>query len=191
MVTDKNEVATMITKLRNETKSYLVEIKTLVDELNIPDKLYVISYFTYSLSISHNPQEESMCLGSYHVRNMGHKPITNPYLCIKIPKESPFSFHGKYVYEHFGQSLKSKGGWERINEKTNKEEYWLRPLTKTVIAPNETLSFSNFQIKWSPTESYAGSITGFTYSDELKNGVAVINPINLNGTIHIQGDENE
>ena len=87
--------------------------------------------------------------------------------------------------------MKSGGGWERINDKTNKEEYWLRPLTKSTIEPNETLSFSNFQIKWSPTESYAGSIMAFTYSDQLKDGVAVINPINLNGTIYIQGDENE
>ena len=181
----------MITKLRHETKSYLNEVKTLVDELKEPDKLDVISYFTYSLNISHSPQEESLCLGSYHVRNMGRKPITNPYLCIKIPKESPFSFSGKYVYEHFKPSLKSGGEWERINDKTDKEEYWLRPLTKSTIEPNETLSFSNFQIKWSHTESYAGSIMAFTYSDQLKDGVAVINPINLNGTIHIQGDENE
>ena len=32
---------------------------------------------------------------------------------------------------------------------------------------------------------------GFTYSDQLKDGIAVINPINLNGTVRIQGDENE
>ena len=119
-------------------------------------------------------------LTMYH--NIGNQPITNPYICIKIPKESPFHFFGKYVYENFKQTLKVQEGWQRINEKTNKEEFWLKPLGKPSIEPNETISFSNFQIKWSPTESYAGSIMGFTYSDQLKDGIAVINPINLNGT---------
>ncbi len=87
----------------------------------------------------------------------------------------------------FKQSLKVADGWERTNEKTNKEEFWLKPLGKASIEPNETISFSNFQITWSPKESYAGSIMGFTYSDQLKDGIAVINPINLNGTVPYTG----
>ena len=68
-------------------------------------------------------------------------------------------------------------------KKTNKEEFWLKPLGKPSIEPNETISFSDFQITWTPTESYAGSIMGFTYSDQMKDGIAVINPINLNGSV--------
>jgi hypothetical protein len=188
---DKNDVDVKISKLHHQTKSYLYEIKKLVTELNNPDKMNIISYFTYSLNISHDPEQESLCLGSYHVLNSGNQSITNPYLCIKISEESPFSFSGRYVYEHFKSSLKVPGGWERINEKTNREEFWLRPLVKPSIEPNETISFSNFQITWSPKESYAGSIMGFTYSDQITEGIAAINPINLNGTVRKQGDENE
>ena len=188
---EKGDVEVKISKLQHQTKSYLNEIKKLVAELNDPAKMNIISYFTYSLNISHEPEQESLCLGSFHVRNMGNQAITNPYVCIKVSKESPFSFSGRYVYDNFKQSLKVADGWVRTNEKTDKEEFWLKPLGKASIEPNETLSFSNFQITWSPEESYAGSITAFTYSDQLKDGIAVINPINLNGTFTIQGDENE
>ncbi|MBE1556784.1 hypothetical protein [Sporosarcina limicola] len=188
---DRNDVEAKVSKLQHQTKSYLNEIKGLVDELNNSARMKMISYFTYSLNISHNLEQESLCLGSYHVRNMGNQSITNPHVCIKIPKNSPFSFSGRYVHENFKQSLKSADGWERINERTSKEEFWLKPLGVTSIEPNETISFSNFQVKWSPKESYAGSITGFTYCDQMKDGIAVINPINLNGTVRIQGDEDE
>ncbi|MEK5068346.1 hypothetical protein [Sporosarcina sp. FSL K6-1508] len=187
----RNHVEEKVAELQHQTKSYLHEIKKLIDELHEPARVNIISYFTYSLNISHDPEQESLCLGSYHLHNIGNQPIINPYLCIKIPKDSPFSFSGKYVYEHFKQSLKGAGGWERTNEKTNKEEFWLKPLGKPSIEPNEIISFSNFQIKWSPKETYAGSITGFTFSDQVKDGIAAINPINLNGTVRIQGDENE
>ena len=187
----KNNVEAMIEKLNHQTNSYLYELKTVINELNKSNGMNIISYFTYSLNISHNTEQESICLGSYHIHNLGSKAITNPYLCISIPKESPFTFSGQYVYGHLRQSMKSTGEWERINDKKSKEEFWLKPLTKEEIEPNETLSFSNFQIKWAHTESYAGSITAITYSDQLKDGIAVINPININGTISIPGDEDE
>ena len=106
MKNDNNEVEPKITKLHQQTKSYLDEIKKMIAEPNNPDKVNIISYFTYSLNISHDPEQESLCLGSYHVHNIGNHPITNPYICIKIPEESPFYFSGRYVYADFKQSLK-------------------------------------------------------------------------------------
>ncbi|WP_186673265.1 hypothetical protein [Sporosarcina sp. BP05] len=191
MRNNHNDVEAKITQLQHQTKSYLYEIKKLVDELSEPVSMNIISYFTYSLNISHDPEQESLCIGSYHIHNLGNQPITNPSMCIKVSTGSPFSFSGRYVYADFKQSLKVADGWERTNEKTNKEEFWLRPLGKASIEPNETISFSNFQITWSPKESYAASILGFTYSDQMKDGIAVINPINLNGTVQKQEDENE
>ena len=44
-MTNKNDLATMITKLRHQTKSYLYEVKKLVDELKEPDKLDVYQLF--------------------------------------------------------------------------------------------------------------------------------------------------
>lgn len=180
---NENGIETKVAELQNQTKLYLSEIKDRLEEFQRSDKMGVLSYFTYTLIIAHDPKQESLCLGSYHITNIGNQPITNPSMCIKIPKELPFSFSGKYVYKNFKQSLKSSDGWERINEKENNEEFWLKPLGKSTIKPNETISFSNFQIKWSPTKSYSGSIMGFTYSDQTKDGIAVVNPINLSGSV--------
>ncbi|WP_342515039.1 hypothetical protein MKY34_10120 [Sporosarcina sp. FSL K6-1522] len=186
-----NDVGDKIVQLHQQTKSYVDEIKKWVHANRESNKSAIISYFTYSLNISHNPEHESLCLGSYHVQNIGNQPITNPYICIKIPTDSPFSFSGRYTYENFKQSLKNAGGWERLNDKANIEEFWLKPSGKTVIAPDETISFSNFQIKWIANADYAGSIMGFAFSDQQKEGVTVINPINLNGTVHRQEENNE
>ena len=180
-----------INELKKQTDFYVHEIKQMVGKLIIPDSVNVMSYFTSSFNISNNPDEENLFLGSYHILNVGNQPITNPYLCIKLPEDSPFSFSGKYVYEHFAPKLKGNSSWERIKDQSSKVEFWLRPIGKTTLEPNETLSFPNFQIKWGHNLSYSGSIIGFTYCDQLEDGVVVLNPINLNGISYTQGDENE
>ncbi|MFJ7737014.1 hypothetical protein ACIQ2D_11805 [Lysinibacillus sp. NPDC097287] len=191
MRTDQDAVEVKIKELKHQTQSYLSEFRKRVEALNISQSVNVISYFTSSLIISHDPQQESLCMGSYHIYNIGYQPLINPYVCIKLPEDSPFSFSGQYVYEHFKQNLKGAAGWERINDKANKVEFLLKPLGKTSIEPNEIISFSNFQIKWAHSTSYAGSITGVTYCDQLQDGMAVINPINLNGFSLIQEGEHE
>jgi len=146
-----------IQAVKEQTNTYVQEIKKLVEELAVQNKISLISYFTSSFNIS--------------------------YLCIKLPKDSPFYFSGRYVHENFTPTLKTQGqsNWERFNDKSSKEEYWLRPVGKSTIEPNETISFTNFQIKWSHNLSYSGTIMGFTYCDQLTDGVVVLNPINLNG----------
>ncbi|AHN23623.1 hypothetical protein [Lysinibacillus varians] len=180
-----------IRKLKEQTTLYVDEMKRLVKELDQKKEVSSVSYFTTSLNISYDADQESLCLGSYHIRNIGNQPLTNPYICIKLPDDSPFSFSGRYVYEHFNQNLKVSGSWERIHDTSNKTEFWLKPIGKPTIEPNETISFTNFQIKWSHHLSYAGTITGFTYCDELQDGVLVINPINLNGMSSVKEGQDE
>ncbi|MBG9455541.1 hypothetical protein ABE61_16070 [Lysinibacillus sphaericus] len=191
MLTRIDRVEEKINELKKQTDFYVHEMKKAIEELIVPESVNVISYFTSSINISYNPDEESLCLGSYHIRNIGTQPITNPSLCIKLPEDSPFSFSGRYVYEHFAPNLKGNSSWERINDQSSKEEFWLRPIGKTTLEPNETLSFPNFQIKWGNNSSYSGSIMGFTYSDQFEDGIVVLNPINLNGMSYTQEDENE
>lgn len=171
-----------------QIKNHLTEIKTEINR--ITNDAHLISYFTYSLNVSHEMNGENLCLGSYHIRNIGHKTIVNPYICIHIPKDSPFSFTGKYVYPDKLQRLKNPGMWERMNERENLEQFWLKPLEQQSIKPNESLTFSNFQIKWTPTKDYAGSIMGFTYSEAHPEGLVAINAINLSGTA-LKEDVNE
>lgn len=179
MSTGQSHLDEKINTLQKQTQSYLHQIKELIEKLPISKTINVISYFTSSFNISHSLEHDSLCLGSYHIHNIGNEPLLNPYICIKMPEGSPFSFSGRYVREQFSQSLKGPNEWIRLMNTTNKNEFWLKPLGKTTIEPNEIISFSNFQIKWSSNEAYAGSITGFTYCDQLKDGIAVVNPINL------------
>ncbi|MEG0258685.1 MAG: hypothetical protein RR595_05170 [Lysinibacillus sp.] len=191
MKVGKEDVEVKIGELTQQNKYYFDQMKKMINSLTISSDVSLISYFTTSLNISHDSEQESLCLGSYHIRNIGSQALTNPYLCIKLPENSPFMFSGRYVYEHFKQNLKGPGEWERIRDKANKEEYWLKPLGKTTIEPNETISFPNFQIRWSQNNSYAGSIIGIAYCDQVKGGISVLNPININGFSYMQEDENE
>lgn len=177
--TGQNHLEAKINTLQKQTKSYIHEIKELIEKLHIPKTTNVISYFTSTFNISHNLEQESLCLGSYHVYNIGSEPIINPYICINLPEDSLFNFSGRYVHEHFKPKSTGPNEWMRIMDTKIKNEFWLKPIGKTAIEPNETISFSNFQIRWSPKDSYAGSITGFTYCDQLQDGIAVLNPINL------------
>ncbi|MGN7478299.1 hypothetical protein ACTHOQ_10605 [Solibacillus silvestris] len=176
-----NNLEAKISLVQKQTHSYLQEIRGLIEQLPNLKNPNVISYFTSNLNISHNTEYESLCLGSYHIYNIGNEPLINPYICIKLPEASPFSFSGRYVHEQFQQSLKGPNEWLRFTNDAdaNKKEYWLKPLGKTKIEPNEIVSFSNFQIRWFSNKFDGGSITGFTYCDQFQDGISVVNPINL------------
>lgn len=191
MSTGTNHLEAKINMLQNQTKSYVHEIKELIEKLDISKNIKVISYFTSTFNISHNLEQESLCMGSYHVYNIGNEPLINPSICIKLPENSLFSFSGRYAHEHFKPSLKGPNEWMRTMNTKNKNEFWLKPIGKTTIEPNEIISFSNFQIKWSPNKAYEGSITGLTYCDQIQDGIAVVNPINLSVISLIQEDEHE
>lgn len=179
MTTPHRHLEEKIHTLQKQTKAYLREIKEQLEQLPKSNKINVISYFTTSLNLAHSPEQESLCLGSYHIYNIGNEPLLNPYISITLPESSPFSFSGRYVREEFSQNFKGPNEWLRLPNSTNKNEYLLKPLGKMVLKPNEILTFSNFQIKWSPSQSYSGSITGFTYCDQIQDGIAAVNPINL------------
>jgi len=168
--------------------SYLKEIKTLVSETKAAKDFQVISYFTYSLNISHEQGRENFILGSYHIQNLGGIPLSNPFICIKVSEDSPFDFSGKYLNKDTMQKMNLPNAWERMNDAQDKQEFWLKPASISKLEPKEILSFSNFQVKWTPESSYAGSIMGFTYGDEMENGMNAFNQINIGGSI---GEVNE
>ena len=185
-----SEIRKKILEWQDIHSSYLNEVKTLIVENNVAKELNVISYFTYSLNIYHHPGRENFCLGSFHIQNLGELPLTNPYICIKIASDSPFNFSGKYVYKDSKQKMRLTNAWERINDPTDKQEFWLKPTEKLNLEPFETITFPNFQVKWDPDSSYTGTINGFIYGDELEEGMNSFNQISINGTINEKmGDE--
>ena len=176
------EIQGKIKQIEQETTFYLNEIKKLISNTPQKSNLKLMSYFTYTTSISQKNESESIIIGTYHIHNIGNRPLNNPYICLKLSPNSPFLFSGKYVTKKTNFAMKTTDAWERLlNEQTNKEDYWLKPIDVKTIAPNQTLSFSNFQAKWIPNGSYAGSIMGFTYCDEFKDGIPAINQISISG----------
>ncbi|MGJ9458031.1 hypothetical protein [Oceanobacillus sp. CF4.6] len=185
-----DDVRDKIAEWQEMNTSYLKEIKSLVTEMKAWRNFQVICYFTYSLNILHERGHENLSLGSFHVQNLGTKPFKNPYICIKVSPESPFDFSGKYFYKDSKQKMRLTNAWERMNDPLDKQEYWLKPTGKQVLNPDETISFSNFQVKWISESSYAGSIMGFTYGDEVSEGISALNQINVSGTL-VEEDEDE
>ncbi|WP_087972260.1 hypothetical protein [Oceanobacillus rekensis] len=185
-----DEIRGKIAKWQEMNTSYLKEIKTLVSETKAAKDFQVISYFTYSFNISHEQGQENFILGTYHIKNLGGSPLSNPYICIKLSEDSPFDFSGKYLNKDSKQKMRLPNVWERINDSQDKQEFWLRQDKINKLEPNETLTFSNFQVKWIPESSYTGSIMGFTYGDEIKEGISSLNQINVGGSIG-KGNENE
>ncbi|ELK44976.1 hypothetical protein QRD89_08140 [Halobacillus sp. ACCC02827] len=173
--------AELLSEWQQKQKRYMEAFRDRIKELEKARSWKVISYFTYSVHLAHDRSKESILLGSYHIHNIGEEPFVDPYICLQLSEDSPFQFSGKYLYKDSIQKLQMSGAWERLNEADNKTEYWLRPSGKQLISPGEKLTFSNFQMKWIADKKYAGSLNGYTYGEEAKEGIPSLNQINLSG----------
>ncbi|WP_121639001.1 hypothetical protein [Virgibacillus sp. Bac330] len=161
---------------------YLKELKTVAKEVQ-KKHIHIVSYFTYSVNLNHQPDGENLIIGSYHITNLGFKPLHHPYICIKLNDEDQFDFSGKYFYEQTQQKMKLANAWLRFNEASDQQEFWLKPSKQQILYPQETLTFPNFQLKWMPNRSYSGSVTGFSYGDEIEEGVHAFNQISVSGKV--------
>ncbi|MEC1177402.1 hypothetical protein P9B03_02800 [Metasolibacillus meyeri] len=165
-----------IKQLEAQTTSYISAIQQRLAEREQPQ---LVSYFTSSMTVAHEANDENFCLGSYHIWNVGTKPLTNPSIYLKLHKQTPFSFSGKYTTSRFQQSFQDQLIWQRFNDERSKHEFWFKPVNETIIAPNETIVFPHFQLTWSHLKPYSGLLEGWTYCDEMQEGIMVINPLHI------------
>lgn len=178
------DIESKLKKLQTSTLEQLNELKEIVAKrLHRPQ---CICYFTYALQLSHDASTESFCLGSFHIHNFGNQPITYPFIHLTLSENAPFSLSGKFVSNASSLSSQLKNGWERTNDRENQYEFHLKPIGLSVIEPDETLSFSNFQLTWLPTTFYAGSVTGTFFSDQHLDGIPALNSIDINGSMLAQ-----
>ncbi|GAA0454231.1 hypothetical protein [Alkalibacillus silvisoli] len=174
-----------IEKWRESRREYFQEIKGLIDQ-TVKKEHDVLSYFTFSLSMD-DLGGEHLAIGSYHIQNIGSKPIKAPYICFKFSDDHPFEFFGKYVSARSDSNSnnqirrQTQGEWERIHHSEQNNEIWLKPSQEVTIQPDEQLSFSNFQLKWQGDRSYQATMLGFTYSDQMPSGTPAINQFNISG----------
>ncbi len=188
---DQQQLQQKIKNWQDESKDYLKEMKELIKNIETTKQLIVICYFSTSYQLSHQTDRVNYGIGSFHIQNLGTQPLMNPHIGIKITANIDFNFSGKYLYPNSKKTVQVSNVWERINEPTDKKEIWLKPTQKESINPGEILTFSNFQVKWEPTASYSGTIHGFTYGNELPEGIHALNQISLNGTVTDRQEEGQ
>ncbi|MEI5907094.1 hypothetical protein WAK64_08495 [Bacillus spongiae] len=178
-----DKVLQKIQRLSKQTDDYITKLEYVIHEEQRQAEYNIISYFSYSERIVHQPDVEGLLIGSLHILNIGRKSISNPYICIQLSEESPFHFSGKFLQGNTSYPIPTGDTWERFDDVKNPREYWLRPVHQNVLKPNEKVSFSPFQLKWLPSANYSGIVSSFTYFHEVSEGIPVLNPISISGTI--------
>ncbi|WP_335872755.1 hypothetical protein [Bacillus sp. 2205SS5-2] len=148
----------------------------------------IISYFTYSENVLHRDEVEFLLFGSYYIKNLGDHPLTNPHICLKLSKDSPFRLSGKFTQPHSSLQMDNRQLWERVNDQQNRDEYWLKPVQVKQIKPNEVLTFPQFQLNWSQSTNYTASLAGFTYCDEYPDGIPALNQISVSASFGKGGE---
>lgn len=176
-----NPIDGKLKELQRTTQSFLRDLReSLPSHRQEPGCL---SYFTYGIHIAHCEEEESFILGSFHIRNIGTRPLTNPVIHLLLSDDAPFALHGKFSSSAAMRSSQLTNGWERLNDRSDRHAFHLRPSGITSIDPDGTLAFTNFQLTWVPSATYAGSLTAIVFSEEYPDGVAAITSISINGSL--------
>lgn len=138
-----------------------------------------LAYFTNTLSIAPNRDEEHIIIGKFHLVNSGHTPIQQPIIFFTLKSEISVSFSGKFA----PIETKEASGlyeWERVKtEGDPKKEYCFKPLKVTTLAPGQSIVFSDFQLKFPQVEQKGISLDAFVYYKELPDGVKALNSISL------------
>ncbi|OIJ10389.1 hypothetical protein BKP37_17745 [Anaerobacillus alkalilacustris] len=151
----------------------------------------VISLFNYSVILPDMTEEtkEVLILGHLIIKNNGPDPLTTPFICIRTKPTEAATLGGKinfikksdlvidatlseewtYVDKNWKEKVKETG------------EHWLRPVGKNQLLPNESLNFSNFDLRCiKPEEGSSVIIEAFIYFQEKKEGLASLNKIVIN-----------
>lgn len=154
------------------------KIKGLIKkQQQTPSTNHVYCYFNHSLMLEHEKDNSRLIIGSFHIKNATNKVKKAPIILIKLTSESNFNFLGKF--QTINQQSTKGFKWKRMNLKNlnPKNHFCLKPIGTDSIAPNELLSFQNFQIKIPIDASIL--VEGFVYFDESNDGVPAINTINI------------
>ncbi|WP_028392277.1 hypothetical protein [Bacillus cihuensis] len=139
-----------------------------------------ISYFNHSTIIEKENNQEHTVLGTFHFHNQTALPLHSPVILLKINSDKPYDFSGKYVLPN--KPLQNEAFfWERIeNPKSNRDkEYLFKPVSKEIIPPNETFSFSNFQLRFANDGPASIHVLGYIYYKEKMDGIPALNSISI------------
>ncbi|PYZ93483.1 hypothetical protein CR194_09945 [Salipaludibacillus keqinensis] len=148
------------------------------------------AHFTYSTFLP-DPEEEDqeiLVKGHFYITNTGSGNLNHPIIGFRIKPVNAAKISGKIATiggKEESVLYSSNEEWQHLHENwmeksRKKGEYWLRPIHCTEITPNETLSFSSFDLRINPSNLRGHIIIeGFAFFDEIKQGVPAINHISF------------
>ena len=150
----------------------------------------ITAYFSYSLILPREEEENIKIIGNFVVLNSGTTLLTSPVICLRMTPATQISLAGKIASgrEPFNKDsyiTESEERWKYVDKEqqatNNDDEHWLVPLHMTEIAPEASLSFTNFEIDIQKSEEPISLIIeGFAYFYEWQQGEPSINQIVLN-----------
>lgn len=153
-----------------------------------------IAFFNYSVILPENTnEEETMILGNFTIRNYGNVALSTPIICLRITPHYAGKLGGKIRFTssrkttHELQILEQAAAeeWGFVNENwheqvMNKGEYWLKARHKTILAPNEQIHFSNFELSINKKITRTVTLNGFAYFEQIPKGISALNEIRIN-----------
>lgn len=177
------EIIAKLSQLETEmeqTQNYIKERLTESNKSTTSPVDAVYCYFTHSVVMEYEHNASNLIIGNFHVKNVSSNSVVSPTILLKITTDDEFQFLGKYKLANQSQQAYNFE-WERLDLKNFDPvtHYYLKPIETNEIAPNEQLSFQNFQviIPFGTTIS----INGFAYYEGKQEGIAAINYINIAG----------
>lgn len=181
----RSDIKDKLNQINKETTTYLNEIKQLISAKSHSKKPSIIGYFTHSTNVTNKAFEPNIILGNLKVLNIGQTTINNLVICLNMNFSSDYDFSGKYILENEKSPVISAPVfWALMEQKDH--VYWFKLLKEEPLNPGESVTFSDFNIRWQPKESYTSAVRGFIYCEEIQEGISVINPISLSGTIEVK-----
>ncbi|MBS4206950.1 hypothetical protein [Bacillus sp. FJAT-50079] len=172
-----DQVKSLLTQIKNIQTEKIHMIEKALLEMNTSSQ-HGIAYMTESISLSANPEDEHIIIGTFQLMNIGTKPIHQPIILLKVKSEPEIRLSGKFTME--GKASLSIHQWERIKAKDESpNEYWLKPLKISEIPPGERLVFNDFQLRFPMQEKLSLTVEGFAYYKENPEGIRAFNSINI------------
>ncbi|SDM91017.1 hypothetical protein [Sediminibacillus halophilus] len=173
-----------LTAWNQQTAAYLNQIGQLIEEkqnrtLPLPR---LTGYFTSSLHAAHHKKRENILFGDFHIKNTGSQPVRDLSICLRIRTTVPYDFSGKYHLPNSNASSRKLSEWERV-EQESEEDYWFKRMGEGELLPGETVTFSNFQLKWKADDHYTMVVEGFVYCNLDTDGINALNQLNISGEI--------
>ncbi|KGA97310.1 hypothetical protein AJ85_16665 [Alkalihalobacillus alcalophilus ATCC 27647 = CGMCC 1.3604] len=180
-----------ILSLKEKIKQIPQEIMA-VDPKLYEDTFIIQSYFAYSMMI---PKEDHTVTikGHFIMKNLGTTPLHEPIICFVFNQPKLSNLAGKIshpkqrdlnMYLMDDQNLEQS--WSFTENQSRKEakktgQYWLRPNNIQKLEPNETLSFSDFEIEIPKgVDNPSFVVDAYIYGREISEGKSADNQIMCN-----------